>query len=81
MVRCVATLDTLGSLAITSMEGDNRGECVRPEFVPRTADEPVLELRDSRHPCILTTFNHGSFIANDIFLGGSSCCASPRFSS
>ena len=44
-MHCVATLDALCSLAITSTVGDNRGECVRPVFVARLASipEPILQ--------------------------------------
>ena len=71
MVQCAGPLDALRSLAVTSTAGDGRGECVRPIFVPRGAtDRAVLEIRDSRHPCVVTTFSRGDFISNDLMLGG-----------
>lgn len=72
MVNCVATLDVLQSLAVASSVGDNRGDCARPIFVERCrGTSAVLELQNSRHPCVINTFSHGDFIANDISLGGS----------
>ncbi|CBK24521.2 uncharacterized protein [Blastocystis hominis] len=72
MVNCVATLDVLQSLAVASSVGDNRGDCARPLFVERgRGASAVLELQNSRHPCVINTFSHGDFIANDISLGGS----------
>ena len=71
MVQCAGQLDALFSLAVTSLHGDGRGECVRPLFVPRaSASEAVLEIHDSRHPCVITTFSRGDFITNDMCLGG-----------
>ena len=70
-MQCVGTLDALYSLSVTSSAGDGRGDCVRPEFGPRPANgNAVLELKDSRHPCVVTTFSRGDFIANDVGLGG-----------
>ena len=58
-------------MAITSTVGDGRGECVRPLFIPRTSNgRAILEIRDSRHPCVINTFSRGDFISNDITLGG-----------
>ena len=56
---------------MASTIGDGRGECVRPIFTPRPTDgTAILELQESRHPCVINTFSRGDFIANDIALGG-----------
>lgn len=70
IVQCASYLDVLHSLAITSTVGDGRGECVRPVFVPRNEyEEAVLEIQESRHPCVTSTYSQGSFISNSIALG------------
>lgn len=72
LVQCASYMDVLHSLAITSTVGDNRGECVRPVFVPRgEGEEAVLEIEDSRHPCVTSTYSQGSFISNSLSLGRS----------
>ncbi|XP_078413344.1 DNA mismatch repair protein Msh6 [Cetorhinus maximus] len=66
-VDCIAVLDVLVSLTHYSQSGE--GPMCRP--VVTLADEgthPFLELRGSRHPCVLKTF-FGDFIPNDVFIG------------
>ena len=80
IVQCASQLDVLHSLAVTSTMGDGRGDCVRPVFVPRGAsEEAVLDIQESRHPCVTSTYSQGSFISNSIALGGAhsksiECC-------
>eukprot|EP00698_Gefionella_okellyi_P003683 TRINITY_DN13445_c0_g1_i1.p1 TRINITY_DN13445_c0_g1~~TRINITY_DN13445_c0_g1_i1.p1 ORF type:complete len:1151 (+),score=299.87 TRINITY_DN13445_c0_g1_i1:80-3532(+) len=61
-VDCIAELDCLLCLARNSKVP---GVC-RPVFVDSA--EPVLELQECRHPCMEAMF--GSFVPNDIALGG-----------
>jgi len=66
-VQCLAELDCLCSLAITSSyQGDNT---CRPQFVSleETGGEPLLELRNAVHPCLISTGK--TFIPNDTVLG------------
>jgi DNA mismatch repair protein MutS len=56
----LATLDVLAGLAELAAE---RGYC-RPEL----CDEPVLEIRDGRHPVLDQTMPPGTFVPNDAFL-------------
>ncbi|GCB73724.1 hypothetical protein scyTo_0002805 [Scyliorhinus torazame] len=66
-VDCIAVLDVLVSLTHYSQSGE--GAMCRP--VVMLVDEgtqPFLELRSSRHPCVLKTF-FGDFIPNDVFIG------------
>ncbi|XP_062911704.1 DNA mismatch repair protein Msh6 [Mobula hypostoma] len=66
-VDCVAVLDVLLSLTHYSQSGE--GPMCRPvvSFISGEA-RPFLELRGSRHPCILRTFL-GDFIPNDVVIG------------
>lgn len=56
----LATFDVLAGLAELAAE---RGYC-RPEL----CDEPVLEIRDGRHPVLDQTLPPGTFVPNDAFL-------------
>ncbi|XP_055495576.1 DNA mismatch repair protein Msh6 [Leucoraja erinacea] len=66
-VDCIAVLDVLLSLMHYSQSGE--GSMCRP-VVSYDADrtQPFLELKGSRHPCILKTFQ-GDFIPNDVVIG------------
>jgi DNA mismatch repair protein MutS len=57
----LATLDVLAALAELAGE---RGYC-RPELV----DEPVLHIREGRHPVLDQTLPPGTFVPNDVHLG------------
>src|SRR5262249_11312395 len=57
----LATLDPLASLAELAAE---RGYC-RPEL----ADDPVLVVRDGRHPVLDQTLPPGTFVPNDVVMG------------
>jgi DNA mismatch repair protein MutS len=57
----LATLDVLAGLAAVAAE---RNYC-RPEL----ADEPVLVVRDGRHPVLDQTLPPGTFVPNDVVLG------------
>ncbi|XP_048456588.1 DNA mismatch repair protein Msh6 [Rhincodon typus] len=66
-VDCIAVLDVLLSLTHYSQSGD--GPMCRPVVMFTEDDtQPFLELRASRHPCVLKTF-FGDFIPNDVFIG------------
>jgi DNA mismatch repair protein MutS len=58
----LARLDVLAALAELAAE---RGYC-RPELT----DEPVLEVHDGRHPVLDQTLPPGTFVPNDVLLGG-----------
>ncbi|MCR4412954.1 MAG: DNA mismatch repair protein MutS, partial [Thermoguttaceae bacterium] len=60
----LAQLDVLASLAELARQ---RGYC-RPKLV----DEPVLAIRDGRHPVLDLTEPEGTFVPNDTFAGGDS---------
>jgi DNA mismatch repair protein MSH6 len=70
-VCCLANLDSLFSLALTSKFGDGRGDCCRPEFVHfnDAPDGSFMEVRKMRHPCVKETYSGSDFIPNDIILG------------
>jgi DNA mismatch repair protein MutS len=57
----LATLDVLAALAELAAE---RNYC-RPELV----DEPVLEVRDGRHPVLDQTLPPGTFVPNEVSMG------------
>jgi DNA mismatch repair protein MutS len=57
----LATLDVLAGLAELAAE---RGYC-RPEVV----EEPILQIRDGRHPVLDQTLPPGTFVPNDARLG------------
>nr|WP_240490314.1 DNA mismatch repair protein MutS [Planctopirus hydrillae] len=59
----LAVLDVLCSFAILA----TRRQYVRPEI----ASEPVLEIRQGRHPVLDQLLPTGGFVPNDIRLGGS----------
>ncbi|XP_078085788.1 DNA mismatch repair protein Msh6 isoform X2 [Mustelus asterias] len=66
-VDCIAVLDVLLSLTHYSQSGE--GPMTRPVVTLVDEDtQPFLELRNSRHPCVLKTF-FGDFIPNDVFIG------------
>jgi DNA mismatch repair protein MutS len=58
----LARLDVLAGLAELAA---SRGYC-RPELT----DEPVLEVEDGRHPVLDLTLPAGTFVPNDVLLGG-----------
>jgi DNA mismatch repair protein MutS len=60
----LAQVDVLASLAELARQ---RGYC-RPKLV----DEPVLAIRDGRHPVLDLTEPEGTFVPNDTFVGGES---------
>jgi DNA mismatch repair protein MutS len=57
----LATLDVLTALA----ELAGSGQYCRPEL----SDEPVLEIRDGRHPVLDQTLPPGTFVPNDLCMG------------
>ncbi|XP_038669646.1 DNA mismatch repair protein Msh6 [Scyliorhinus canicula] len=65
-VDCIAVLDVLVSLTHYSQSGE--GAMCRPVVMLDEGTQPFLELRSSRHPCVLKTF-FGDFIPNDVFIG------------
>jgi DNA mismatch repair protein MSH6 len=67
----ITELDVLMSLAVAATSGDG-GDMCRPQFV---ADDTVFEAEQLRHPCAFMTTAAGSFVANDIALGGSTGAA------
>ena len=58
----LAALDLLSSLA----ELASSRRYVRPILV----EEPILEIREGRHPVLDQTLPPGTFVANDVLLGG-----------
>ena len=64
--EAVAICDCLAGLA----ESARRGNWCRPELV----DEPVLELRQARHPVVESVVGAGHFVANDAHL----CAHAPQ---
>uniref|UniRef100_UPI00398F65F0 DNA mismatch repair protein Msh6 n=1 Tax=Pristiophorus japonicus TaxID=55135 RepID=UPI00398F65F0 len=66
-VDCIAVLDVLVSLTHYSQSGE--GPMCRPAVMLGDEDtQPFLELRGSRHPCVLKTF-FGDFIPNAVVIG------------
>uniref|UniRef100_A0A6J0TQ56 DNA mismatch repair protein n=2 Tax=Pogona vitticeps TaxID=103695 RepID=A0A6J0TQ56_9SAUR len=67
-VECIAVLDVLLCLAHHSQGCD--GPLCRPVILlPEDNTPPFLELKRSRHPCIMKTFFGDDFIPNDILIG------------
>lgn len=60
----LAHLDCLMSL--TECRKSMSEPCCRPEFVE--SEESILELEDSRHPCVIETLDSGEYIPNDLKL-------------
>jgi DNA mismatch repair protein MutS len=60
----IAYLDAIASLAAVSAEFNY----TRPKIV----DDATLQLKDARHPVVERILGDGSFVANDVELGGSS---------
>jgi DNA mismatch repair protein MutS len=60
VARILAELDVYAAFAETA----SREDYVRPQL----ADEPVLDLRASRHPVVEQRLPRGKFIPNDIYL-------------
>jgi DNA mismatch repair protein MutS len=58
----LATLDAIGALATLAIKG---GWC-RPEIV----SEPVLDIRNGRHPVLDRLMPPGVFVPNDVLIGG-----------
>ncbi|XP_059154951.1 DNA mismatch repair protein Msh6-like [Physella acuta] len=68
VVECLSVLDVLIALAAYSRGAD--GVVCRPEIVlPESGMQPLLEIRDGRHPCVARTFEGGDFIPNDTVIG------------
>ncbi|BFZ11157.1 hypothetical protein BsWGS_14196 [Bradybaena similaris] len=68
VVQCLSVLDVLISMTTYSKGGD--GVMCRPEFVEaKEGTEPMLEIREGRHPCVTRTFEGGDFIPNDTLIG------------
>ncbi|RUS83473.1 hypothetical protein EGW08_008789 [Elysia chlorotica] len=66
VVECLSVLDVLISLATYSRGGD----LCRPEIVLlEDGEQPFIEIRDGRHPCVSRTFEGGDFIPNDTVIG------------
>ncbi|EDV19356.1 uncharacterized protein TRIADDRAFT_33687, partial [Trichoplax adhaerens] len=67
-IQCVAVLDALCSLA--SYSSSIESESCRPKVAfAGNNDEPYVEIRNGRHPCISQTFSGGDFIPNDTIIG------------
>ncbi|CAB3987275.1 DNA mismatch repair Msh6-like, partial [Paramuricea clavata] len=67
-VQCVAVLDCLISLMVYSSQTE--GIMCRPDVVPISdGDEPFIEIREGRHPCVCRTYSGGDFIPNDTVIG------------
>ncbi|CAC5386036.1 MSH6 [Mytilus coruscus] len=67
-VQCVAVLDVLVAMAQYSRCGD--GIMCRPEVIAiESNQEPFIEIREARHPCVVRTFGGGDFIPNDTVIG------------
>ena len=60
VARILAELDVYGAFA----EAATREDYVRPHMV----DEPLLDLRGSRHPVVEQRLPRGTFIPNDVYL-------------
>jgi len=58
----VAVIDVLVSFALVAMERD----FVRPEML----DEPLIDIRDGRHPVVESILPAGKFVSNDTRLNG-----------
>lgn len=63
-VHCLAVLDCLLSMATYSA---GAGEMCRP--VVRVSEQPFLDIRSGRHPCVVQTFTGDDFIPNDTIIG------------
>ena len=50
-IECVAELDCLNALAIISSNTEY-GPMTRPVILEKNGDEPYIELRGLRHPCV-----------------------------
>jgi DNA mismatch repair ATPase MutS len=50
-IECVAELDCLSALAIISSNTEY-GPMTRPVILEKNGDEPYIELRGLRHPCV-----------------------------
>jgi DNA mismatch repair ATPase MutS len=50
-IQCVAELDCLNALAIISSNTEY-GPMTRPVILEKNGDEPYIELRGLRHPCV-----------------------------
>src|SRR5690606_22528279 len=64
--EALATIDVLAALALLAV---NQRYC-RPVLTP----EPILDLRDSRHPVLDRLQPSGEFVPNDVILGSSVPC-------
>lgn len=50
-IQCAAELDCLCALSIIS-SNDEYGTMCKPEIITDNNDEPYIELRQVRHPCV-----------------------------
>lgn len=66
VVTAVAQLDALASLAALA----SRPGYVMPHVTPRSAGEDELALCEFRHPVTEATMQDGSYVPNDLTLGG-----------
>ena len=64
-VQCLSVLDVLISLATYSCSAD--GVMCRPEF--HLSEQPFLDIKNGRHPCIVRTYSGDDFIPNDVTVG------------
>src|SRR5262245_4721217 len=62
----LAALDVLASLAELAVSRNY----TRPQLV----DEPILDIRDGRHPVLDQTLPPGTFVPNDVLLDAEHCC-------
>src|SRR5262249_13628742 len=59
--EALATLDVLAALAELAV--------ARQYTRPALCDDPVLEIRDGRHPVLEQTLSPGTFVPNDVCVG------------
>ncbi|KAK9807187.1 hypothetical protein WJX73_005617 [Symbiochloris irregularis] len=74
-VEAMAQLDALASLAAAAMDASANGPVCRPEFIApgsnKASDTPaVFRARQLRHPAAACGGEWGSFVPNDVCLGG-----------
>lgn len=66
-IQCSNVLDVLLSLATYSMTSE--GEMSRPEVLLPRDGQPIIQIKNGRHPCSVRTFGGEDFIPNDTDLG------------
>ena len=76
-IHCASELDCLCALAVVSSNTEY-GPMARPQIIEDNGDEPYIELRQVRHPCVqeqmakhgaLTQQKPKKFIPNDVVMG------------